>query len=423
MLSLKGPIARSTLRTTVVYGCRILTQASLLLLVARLLPPDAYGAFASTVALAYLLGALTNLGAPVFLLSRISKDISEGPGIMSFAVTLSLINGVILSLVFFTLTAVFDYSVPGGGGLALVVIALTEIVVQPLISYPAMFWLASDRVAISQLAMNSSFFVRLALLVPISLSNADNKLMLYLFACLAASIVVLATASRLQRIWPPLTRWRLPRLPELKQTLSYALTTATNIASGELDKILVVKVLAAELAGLYIAAGRVIGALLQPLFAMLISALPRMFRFSVDAPERMYKLFRAIALVTLGYAVVATVFIWLAAPWIEKLFGNRYAHLGDTIRVMCWLAPCLISRLAFCNVLLSLHRPLSRALVEASGLLMLFISFALPTQLGLYRMLSAQLVAEAFMALMAGSISYWHIRRSLAASRAAQPSA
>ena len=42
-----GPIARGTIRTTFVLGLRLLVQAGTLLIVARMLGPDQFGAFAS----------------------------------------------------------------------------------------------------------------------------------------------------------------------------------------------------------------------------------------------------------------------------------------------------------------------------------------------------------------------------------------
>ncbi|MGH8403185.1 MAG: lipopolysaccharide biosynthesis protein, partial [Gammaproteobacteria bacterium] len=58
----KGPIARGTIRTGIVLGLRLLVQAGTLLLVARLLGPREYGAFAGVAALAVMLGTLATFG-------------------------------------------------------------------------------------------------------------------------------------------------------------------------------------------------------------------------------------------------------------------------------------------------------------------------------------------------------------------------
>jgi len=51
----KGPIARGTVRTSVVLGLRLVVQAGTLLIVARMLGPGAFGVFAGVAALAVLL--------------------------------------------------------------------------------------------------------------------------------------------------------------------------------------------------------------------------------------------------------------------------------------------------------------------------------------------------------------------------------
>ena len=47
---MKGPIARGTVRTSFVLGLRVLVQAGTLLLIARTLRPDRFGAFAGAPA-------------------------------------------------------------------------------------------------------------------------------------------------------------------------------------------------------------------------------------------------------------------------------------------------------------------------------------------------------------------------------------
>ena len=64
----KGAIARSTIRTSFVLGLRLVVQAGTLLLVARMLGPEQYGAFAAIAALAVLMGTFATFGTHFVLL-------------------------------------------------------------------------------------------------------------------------------------------------------------------------------------------------------------------------------------------------------------------------------------------------------------------------------------------------------------------
>ena len=71
---LKGPVALGTIRTSFVLALRLFIQAGTLLLVARMLGPKEFGAFAGISSLAVLLGALSTFGTNMVLFGEISKE-------------------------------------------------------------------------------------------------------------------------------------------------------------------------------------------------------------------------------------------------------------------------------------------------------------------------------------------------------------
>lgn len=81
----RGPIARATIQTSFVLGLRLLVQAGTLLLVARMLEPFEFGAFAGIVALAVLLGTFSTFGTHLVLLGEMSKDPYQREHILSYA--------------------------------------------------------------------------------------------------------------------------------------------------------------------------------------------------------------------------------------------------------------------------------------------------------------------------------------------------
>lgn len=80
---LKGPIARATIRTSFVLVLRLIVQSGTLLLVARMLGQELFGAFAGMATLAVLMGAFSTFGTHLVLLGEASKNKQLGVDILS----------------------------------------------------------------------------------------------------------------------------------------------------------------------------------------------------------------------------------------------------------------------------------------------------------------------------------------------------
>src|SRR5690348_9623034 len=102
---MRGPIAQGTLRTSLVFGLRLVVQAGTLLLVARALGPDSFGAFAGVAALAVMLGTLATFGTHLLLLGEVSREPSRRTEILRHAVPLTLLCGGILLAVYLLIYA------------------------------------------------------------------------------------------------------------------------------------------------------------------------------------------------------------------------------------------------------------------------------------------------------------------------------
>lgn len=96
-------IARSTLHTSIVLGlARSLIQAGTLLIIARMLGPSQYAAFAGMAALAVLLGTFSTFGTHLVLFAEVAKDPKQRSHVLSYAVPTTLITGSILFFVYIT---------------------------------------------------------------------------------------------------------------------------------------------------------------------------------------------------------------------------------------------------------------------------------------------------------------------------------
>ncbi len=367
MSGIKGPIARGTIRTTFVLGLRLLVQAGTLLLVARLLGPDQFGAFAGIAALAVLLGAVASFGTNVVLLGEVSKAPGRREQVLRYAVPTTLLCGGTLLIAYLLICwlALRDTGVPMT---VLFAIGVSETWLQPLFGLPAAEHLALGRIARSQLLATLPLLLRLAAATAVFLLRPEAPLAAYAYGYLAASVAALAFASiTLPAAWPSPRYWRLPNGKELRDAAGYAALNITASTPAELDKTLAAKLLPLSSAGLYAAGARVIGAATLPVIAMMLSALPRLFREGQNQPHRTTRLVRWIFAATLAYGAALAALLWFTAPGFVWLFGARYTGIEHTIRWLCLAVPGMALRVSASNILLALGKPWVRVGFEAAG--------------------------------------------------------
>ena len=271
-----GPIAKSTIRTSFVLGLRLVVQAGTLLLVARMLGPEQFGAFAGIAALAVLLGALASLGSNLVLLGAMSNDPVLKEQILSWAIPTTLFAGAVLLAIFLaiskTVLSEADVSL-----VVLLAIGVTEFWLQPLFSLVVAEHHSQGRIALSQLLHVIPLALRMLVAMGILFISPARPLEIYASSYLLASFLPLMIATA-KTSWPVIKHWRLPRYNELKNTVGFAALNITNMGPAELDKTLAARLMPMAEAGVYSAAARAIGAVVLPVSAMLLSALPRLFR-------------------------------------------------------------------------------------------------------------------------------------------------
>lgn len=369
-----GPIARATLRTSFVLGLRLLVQAGTLLLVARLLGPKQFGAFAGVAALAVILGTLSTFGTHLVLLGEVSREPARRQEVLSYAVPSTLLAGSTLLAIYLLFSSLI---LPRSGVAThvLITIGVTETLLQPLFSFPAMEHLALGRTARSQLLTTLPLALRLIAAATVLFLHPADPLAAYGYGYLLASLSALLIATlTIPAPWPAMRRWRMMSKAELRHTAGYATLAITATSPAELDKTLAAKLLPLEGAGLYAAGARVIGATTLPVIAMMLSALPRLFREGQGQPERTTYLLRWIFVVALTYSGALAALLWLIAPAFLWLFGSKYNGIEHMIHWLCLAVSGMALRLAAGNILMALARPWMRVAFEVAGVVILLIA-------------------------------------------------
>jgi O-antigen/teichoic acid export membrane protein len=371
-----GPIARATLRTSLVLGMRLLVQAGTLLLVARMLGPHQFGAFAGVAALAVVLGTLSTFGTHLVLLGEVSQEPTRRHHVLCYAVPSTLMCGSLL-LVAYLLIASLTLGVASIPITVLVAIGVAETLVQPLFTLPATEHLALGRIARSQLLTTLPLVLRLTAAVMVLLLHPADELATYGYGYLLASLIALSIASiTMPAPWPTPKHWRLMSRTELRHTAGYAALAITTTSPGELDKTLATRLLPLGAAGLYAAGARVIGAATLPVIAMMLSALPRLFREGQNDPKRTAHLLRWVSGAAFLYSTALAVLLWFIAPVFAWLFGPKYQGIEQVVRWLCLAVPGMALRLAAGNALMALGKPWIRVGFEATGVGILVIAAA-----------------------------------------------
>lgn len=371
---MKGPIARGTIRTTWVLGLRLAVQAGTLLLVARVLGPHQFGAFAGFAALAVLLGTLSTFGTHLVLLGDISKDPERREHVLSYAIPTTLLCGGVLLIIYLLICtlALGNIRIPL---VTLLAIGAAEVWLQALLGLSVVEHLGRGYVARSQLLMVVPLALRLLTIAVVTVLRPTDALAVYAYGYLAASAFAAGVAYlTLPAHWPKPSAWRLARPTELRQAFGYAVLNITRTGPAELDKTVATKLLPPTGSGLYAAGARVIGAATLPVVAMMLSALPRLFREGLDEPQRTARLLRWIFAAALGYSITLAVALWFIAPVFDRLFGQEYDGIADTIRWLTIAVPGMALRTVAGNVLMALGKPWMRVSFEVIGLIVLVVA-------------------------------------------------
>lgn len=368
-----GPIARSTLRTSIVLGLRLLIQAGTLLIIARMLGPSQYAAFAGMAALAVLLGTFSTFGTHLVLFAEVTKDPEQRLHVLSYAVPTTLITGSILFFVYIISYLLFFQDI-GLSWSIIFCIGLTETVLLPLFLIPATEELALEKTAHSQLLMIFPLSFRILAAFVIMLLAVSHPLIVFAWLYLITAVVTLFCVKWYKpNAWLHPRQWRLANQQQLKHSAGYAVLALTTAGPSELDKMLAIKLLPLGIGGLYIVASRVVGAATLPVTALLLAALPRLFRGQLETRAQSERLNRWILVSVLLYAAVLAGLLWLFAPWVEWLFGQKYQGITQTLQWLCWVVPALALRLSLASMLMALDRPWVRAGIEIFGMLALII--------------------------------------------------
>ncbi|MDR1888725.1 MAG: lipopolysaccharide biosynthesis protein [Zoogloeaceae bacterium] len=411
-----GGLAKSSLKTLLVMGLRIFTQAGTLILVARLLSPGLYGHYVALVSLAVLLGILPTLGIAFVMLQRAHEGKQAIEDIWRYAWPLVLVLGVGLFLMYLLLVNfLFDDLVFGWW--FVVGLGVIEIVFMPFVTLCGASFQAIDRVPYAQLLQWIPVGARLLVVFPCFGVDAYYTLDVFIVLQVAAVGISLAIILLITR--NKFTLFAMPRwisLAEFHQSSSYCAMHFIAISPAEIDKIVLPQFISAHDVGIYAGTSRVLNALMTPVIAMLLASQPRLFRYVADhSRNNVSRLSIHLVAWAVFLGLFAMLILTVTSSILPYLFGERYGDMVAFAPILAFAALPIALRISGGTLLVALGHPVQRTIFEIAGIvtLLLCIAIFVPGH-GLYGAAIALIMAESLMAVM-GCILVFRAQKSLGA--------
>lgn len=339
----RSSFARDIGHLTAGQGLRLVIQAAYFILIARILGPGRYGAFASIVALAGVLTPFSGLGTGNLFIKNVRSGRRTAPVCWGNGLLATTFSGSLFVTAVFLIDILFHLHIPLGvvAGVCcsdLVLMRITEL---------AMFGFgAIDRMKENAIQAVISSALRLAAIVLLAPFGHRVTLQWWTWAYLSASAL-----GAVYAVWRAHGAWGRPRfdLPSLfadaREGIYFSVGAAAATVYNDIDKVMLAKVSFAEV-GIYAAAYRIIDVSMTPVRALVTAAYPHFFRLGVGGLRQAFGYARTQIGRALLYSIVLAPALWFGAPLLPHLVGHGYAQ---TVPALRWLVllPVLRSVHAF----------------------------------------------------------------------------
>ena len=391
-----GKLARTSILVMFWQSVRMVCLAAWILVGARVLGADNYGLFSGTVGTASALAGLVGLGGGMLMYQYAAADRARFARYWKQCLLLCLMSAPPLSLVFCLLSAGL-LSWP-----ALCLVALSEIVAFPFVTNAAFAFSANDRMGWSAALPALNAMLRLAAICIFSALPSSAALTGYLLLHLASAAcsALFALLAVRHLLKPGPAQLQINR-SDLIHGTGHAAAWSSSVGVTTLDKSFVLHTSGSMIAGQYSAAYRIAMVLAMPLDAMVMSAMPRLFRAQQDN-VRYRRLVTSMVLAALGYGAIASLVLAYCAHMLPHLLGSEFTAAIPALQWMGLFVAGYSLRQIGCNTLVGRGWKMRRFLIEALGLMLMAVLSALwiPGH-GLQGAVWMIITAEAVMASLA----------------------
>lgn len=350
---------------------RVFALALWIWLLTQQLPAEDFGWLASMLAVSAICALVAPLGIPYLFFTDACLSLRSGERWCESLGALLVVGPVLAVVGVLLLDSLMGGTVALHMALAFMVV---EVLIASLVQSAGLWGHSVDRIAIAA-GLPATLTIARTVAAGLCLTMADDGSMLetYLFAHVAigalAAFVMLLWITKVAGLrWRPI--W--PALATFKVAWRYAAMGGTALASSELDKPLVVRVMGLQQAGHYAMAYRVCSALAMPATALAATMLPRWV--AAVAQRDMARLKRSfvatlLAVATIGLVLMVLLYTWLAVYPPGSL--GLYPEAWQWMQGLACLGVVLGLRQVAATAMIAIGRPLLRALLEGGSLVIL----------------------------------------------------
>lgn len=392
-----GRLGQNAILSTAGLGVRALIQAGYLLVLSHWMGAKGYGLFAGSVSAAVLAAPLSGWGATYVLTRMVATDRDQSRSVWATTILLVLFTGgclVVMLMLGSNFLLVDRVNLP-----SMLLLGLAELVALPLAQAATSLFLVLDRGLAAALSMCCVPVFRLLFVLAGLLFGVDatpsHVVWLHFIGSLVGALIAYGLAVRIAG--SPSWRTRLSLSGTARDGSRYAVGALLSTSYLEVDKILLLQVLGATVAGTYIAAFRVMSVFALPVSALIGAALPRLFaQHGSDAGVRTL---RTVTLTGLGYALLAMFVAMAISPWMPLVFGASFQASSHYLLLLAPWTLLYALHQAGATGLTAFNRQKSRIGIEGAGfVLVVVLNLALYPRVGAAGAAWSLLAAELFMA-------------------------
>jgi len=392
-----GRLGQNALLSTAGLGMRAIIQAAYLIVLSRWMGPHGYGLFAGSVAAAIVIALVSGWGIAYVVTQQVARDHTRSHALWATAILQVLLSGILLIGVLVV-----------GTGMALVervdirsmlLLGFAELVALPLVQAATSLCLALDRgaaAAVSMCLIPAFRLFSMIAAVAVGLAGTpDHVAFLHFAGSVVGMLVAIWLVNRVDGA--PAWRERLSLPKATAEGARYAVGSLVGTSYQEVDKVLLLQILGATVAGTYTAAFRVMSVFVLPVAALMGAALPRLF--AAHGTPGGFKLLKVVILIAVGYAALASIAAALIAPLMPLVFGAGYAASTRYLLLLSpWAFVFALHQSAAIGLTAS-NRQGARVVVESLGLAMVIgVNLWLLRTVGVGAAVLALLTSEVFMA-------------------------
>jgi O-antigen/teichoic acid export membrane protein len=406
-----GPLAKGTMAMTVAMGLRSLAQTLVFLIVARVLGVADYGAYAAVLALSTAFACFTGWGTQVLMVRDVCRDLDHFADAWGRTLTAILISSPILFVVYMVLARAL---LPASVSLAVILfVGLADLIFAPIGLSAITAYQGHDRLdraaRLSFIPVLPRLAVALALFPLQLVLSKDMRLSTWAFLYAVAAFAAALYAWRMVRkeLGParkPSWRYVWSSLPE---AIAFAFGSAALKVYGDIDKMMLARLVTLEAAGAYSAGYRVADLTSVPLLSLLSAAMPRFFRAGEGGVSAALAYAHRILLVPLVYSILAGLGLYLCAGVLPLLLGATYSDAVPALQWLAWFPLISLPRLLLQSLLIGGDRQNYAVEVLAGGALFNIALNLWVIPLWSWRgALAATYAAEIAMAVAMGVIAF-----------------